>query len=80
MTLPEDIPRGGGLPAILGLITTLRKRRRGTYTESECWHAERLINRAIRRLRSGASRRRRFNSLRNALRAIRSELYIERRR
>jgi hypothetical protein len=78
--LPEDIPRGVGLPAILGLIKTLRQRRRRSYTQEECWHAERLINRAIKRLRSGASRRRRFSGLRNALRAIRQELYVERRR
>ncbi len=80
MTLPENIPRGGGLPAILTLIKTLRKRKRGSYTQSECWHAERLINRAIKRLRSGTSRRRRFSGLRNTLRAIRSELYVEGRR
>ena len=79
MNLPEDIPRGAGLPAIQGLIKTLRQRKRRSYTESECWHAERLINRAIKRLRSG-SRRGRFSDLRNALRAIRQELYIERRR
>lgn len=78
--LPEDIPRGGGIPAILDLIKILRKRRRRSYTQEECWHAERLINRAIKRLRSGNSRRSRFSDLRNALRAIRDELYIERRR